>query len=233
MCFPVLGAALLGHVGAGSVAAATAATGISATGMGIMAGTTALGLAAPVVGAAGQRQQAKTQMALQEQQRGFAQQKQGMQRTSALLEQQQKELALAQREGQLSKMYAAAEGTERAKGAVAQSSAITNELKRQLGSELSRIEEQRGLYGVQYGLGMQELSLAGQQEMLSLSQPIETESPLVTTFKALSGGLSGAGSGLAIGGGMKQQPNVTQTATGSTYRGGSGGTMLRGGYKLF
>lgn len=229
MCFPVLGAAMLGY---GSTAAATAATGITATGLGVMAGTTALGVASPLVGAAGQRQQAKAQMALQEQQRRFAQQKQGMQRTSALLEQQQKELAITQQEEQLHRMYTAAEATERAKGAMAQSSVIANELKRQLGSELSRLEEQRGLYGVQYGLGMQELALAGQQELLTLSQPIESESPLVTTMKALSGGLSGATSGLAIGRGLRQTPGVTQTAAG-TYRGGAGGTMLPGGYKLF
>ena len=229
MCFPVLGAAMLGY---GSTAAATAATGITATGLGVMAGTTALGVASPLISAAGQRQQAKAQMALQEQQRRFAQQKQGMQRTSALLEQQQKELAITQQEEQLNRMYTAAEATERAKGAMAQSSVIANELKRQLGSELSRLEEQRGLYGVQYGLGMQELALAGQQELLSLSQPIESESPLVTTMKALSGGLSGATSGLAIGRGMQQTPGVTQTTAG-TYRGGAGGTMLPGGYKLF
>jgi hypothetical protein len=205
---------------------------MTAVQLGMIGASTVASVVSPIVGAAGQRQQAKAQMAFQAQQQRFAQQKQGMQRTSALLEQQQKELALAQREEQLSRMYTAAEGTERAKGAVAQSSVITNELKRQLGNELSRIEEQRGLYGVQYGLGMQELGLAGQQEMLSLSQPIESESSLVTGLKALSGGLSGAASGLAIGRGFQQTPGVTQTTAG-TYRGGSGATMLPGGYKLF
>jgi len=226
MCDPIsatIGTALVGK---------TAAAGMTAVQLGMIGASTVAGVVSPIVGAAGQRQQAKAQMAFQAQQQRFAQQKQGMQRTSALLEQQQKELALAQREEQLSRMYTAAEGTERAKGAVAQSSVITNELKRQLGNELSRIEEQRGLYGVQYGLGMQELGLAGQQEMLSLSQPIESESSLVTGLKALSGGLSGAASGLAIGRGFQQTPGVTQTTAG-TYRGGSGATMLPGGYKLF
>lgn len=195
MCFPAIGALMLGY---GSAGAATAATGITATSLGLMAGTTALGVASPIVGAMGQRQQAKAQMAFQAQQRQAALQKQGLQRTSALLEQSQKVEAIRQQRGELFKMYQAAEGTERARGSMAQTAAISNELKRQLGGELSRLERQEELYGIQYGLGMQQLGLAGQQELLSLSQPIETESPLVTSLKALSGGLSGASAGLTF-----------------------------------
>jgi hypothetical protein len=195
-------------LGFGSAGAATAATGISATGLGLMAGTTALGIASPVVGAVGQRQQAKAQMQFQEQQRQAAIKKQGLQRTSALLEQSQKVEAIKQQKGELFKMYRAAEATETARGAMAQTTAISNELKRQLGGELSRLERQEELYGMQYGLGMQQLGLAGQQELLGLSQPIQTESPLVTSLKALSGGLSGAGAGLDFASATRRRRDV-------------------------
>ena len=181
---------------------------MSAGALALVSATTVAGIASPIVSAVGQRQQAKAQMKLQEQQRQAAVQKQGLQRTSALLEQSQKVEAIRQQRGELFKMYQAAEGTERARGAMAQTTAISNELKRQLGGELSRLERQEELYGIQYGLGMQQQGLAGQQELLSLSQPIQTESPLVTSLKALSGGLSGAGAGLDFASATRKRTNV-------------------------
>jgi len=199
MCVPAIGAAIVG---------AKAAAGMSAGALALVSATTVAGIASPIVSAVGQRQQAKAQMKLQEQQRQAADQKQGLQRTSALLEQSQKVEAIRQQRGELFKMYQAAEGTERARGAMAQTTAISNELKRQLGGELSRLERQEELYGIQYGLGMQQQGLAGQQELLSLSQPIQTESPLVTSLKALSGGLSGAGAGLDFASATRKRTNV-------------------------
>lgn len=199
MCVPAIGAAIVG---------AKAAAGMSAGALALVSATTVAGIASPIVSAVGQRQQAKAQMKLQEQQRQAAVQKQGLQRTSALLEQSQKVEAIRQQRGELFKMYQAAEGTERARGAMAQTTAISNELKRQLGGELSRLERQEELYGIQYGLGMQQQGLAGQQELLSLSQPIQTESPLVTSLKALSGGLSGASAGLDFASATRKRTNV-------------------------
>lgn len=199
MCVPAIGAAIVG---------AKAAAGMSAGALALVSATTVAGIASPIVSAVGQRQQAKAQMKSQEQQRQAAIQKQGFQRTSALLEQSQKVEAIRQQRGELFKMYQAAEGTERARGAMAQTTAISNELKRQLGGELSRLERQEELYGIQYGLGMQQQGLAGQQELLSLSQPIQTESPLVTSLKALSGGLSGAGAGLDFASATRKRSNV-------------------------
>jgi hypothetical protein len=209
MCFPAIGAAMLGYTGAGSVAAATAATGLTSTGLGIMGATTALGIASPVVGAIGQRQQAKTQMALQAQQRQAAIQKQGLQRTSALLEAQQKSESIALRKQQLLMMREAARGTLRAKQGVAISDAFERDLDRQLGVDLSMLEEEEGLYGIQYGLGMQELGLAGQQELLKYSQPVQAESPLVTSFRAISGGLSGASAGLGLASAGRKRKDVS------------------------
>jgi hypothetical protein len=215
MCFPAIGAAMLGFTGTGSVAAATAATGISATGLGLMAGTTALGVASPVVGAVGQRQQAKAQMQFQEQQRQAVLQKQGLQRTSALLESQQKMESISQRKRQLEMMRDAASSTLRAKQGVAISDAFERDLDRQLGVELSMLEKEKGLYGIQYGLGMQELALAGQQELLKYSQPIQTESPLVTSFKAISGGLYGATAGLNLANATRKRSDLSISEKGT------------------
>ena len=206
MCFPAIGAAMLGF---GSAGAATAATGITATGLGIMGATTALGVATPVISAIGQRQQAKAQMALQEQQRQAAIQKQGLQRTSALLETQQKFESIALRKQQLQRMRDAARGTLQAKQGVAITDAFERDLDRQLGVELSMLEKEEGLYGIQHGLGMQELALAGQQELLKYSQPIQTESPLVTSFRAISGGLSGASAGLGLASAGRKRKDVS------------------------
>jgi len=196
-------------LGYGSVGAATAATGITATGLGVMAGTTALGIASPVVGAVGQRQQAKAQMQFQEQQRQAAVKKKGLQRTSALLESQQRMESISQRKRQLEMMRDAAASTLRAKQGVAISDAFERDLDRQLGVELSMLEKEEGLYGIQYGLGMQELALAGQQELLKYSQPIQTESPLVTSFKAISGGLSGATAGLNLASATRKRSDLS------------------------
>lgn len=205
MCDPI--SASIGTALVGGKTAATAA-GLTAFQLGMIGASTVLGVASPVVSAVGQRQQAKAQMKSQEQQRQAAIQKQGLQRTSALLEQSQKVEAIKQQKGELFKMYRAAEATETARGAMAQTAAISNELKRQLGGELSRLERQEELYGIQYGLGMQQQALAGQQELLSLSQPIQTESPLVTSLKALSGGLSGASAGLDFASATRKRSNL-------------------------
>ena len=211
MCFPAIGAAMLGF---GSAGAATAATGITATGLGIMAGTTALGIASPIVSAIGQRQQAKEQIEFQKQSQQAVIKKQQFQATAANLELQQKREAIAQQKEQIAKTFEMAESTERARGAVAQSAAISNELKRQLGTQYSRLGRQQELYELQYGLGVQQMGLAGEQELLSLSQPVQTQSPLVTTLSALSGGLQGMSSGMQFAQYTRPRQNVSIKTTG-------------------
>lgn len=200
MCVPALGALIVGS---------QAAAGMSAGALALVSASTVAGIASPIVGAVGQRQQAKAQMALQEQQRQAAIQKQGLQRTSALLETQQKFESIALRKQQLQRMRDAARGTLQAKQGVAITDAFERDLDRQLGVELSMLEKEEGLYGIQHGLGMQELALAGQQELLKYSQPIQTESPLVTSFRAISGGLSGASAGLGLASAGRKRRDVS------------------------
>ena len=211
MCFPAIGAAMLGF---GSAGAATAATGITATGLGIMAGTTALGIASPIVSAIGQRKQAKEQIEFQKQSQQAVIKKQQFQATAANLELQQKREAIAQQKEQIARTFEMAESTERAKGAVAQSVAISNELKRQLGTQYNRLGQQQGLYELQHSLGVQQMGLAGEQELLSLSQPVQTQSPLVTTLSALSGGLQGLGTGMQFAQYTRPRKNVSIKTTG-------------------
>ena len=211
MCFPAIGAAMLGY---GSVGAAVQATGITATGLGVMAGTTALGIASPIVSAIGQREQAKQQIEFQKQSQQAVIKKQQFQATAANLELQQKREAIAQQKEQIARTFAMAESTERAKGAVAQSVAISNELKRQLGTQYNRLGQQQGLYELQHSLGVQQMGLAGEQELLSLSQPVQTQSPLVTTLSALSGGLQGLGTGMQFAQYTRPRQNVSIKTTG-------------------
>ena len=200
MCFPVIGAAMLGY---GSAAAATAATGITATGLGIMAGTTALGIASPIVSAAGQRQQAKAQMAFQAQQQRAAQKKLGYQQTATLLEQDQQAEALNEQRRLIA--LKSQELKDRANVIMAERGAggrvretVLGEYDRELGDHQAKLNRQQELYSMQYGLGLQQLGLQHQQEMLSLSQPVPTQSALVTSMRALSGGLGGLGTGLTL-----------------------------------
>ncbi len=216
MCFPILGAAMLGY---GSTAAATAATGITATGLGVMAGTTALGVASPLVSAAGQRQQAKAQMAFQAQQQRAAQKKIGYQQTAALLEQDQQAEALNEQrrlialKSQALKDRADVIMAERGAGGRVRQ-AVLGEYDRELGEHQTKLNRQQELYSMQYGLGLQQLGLQHQQEMLALSQPVDVQSPLVTGIQALSGGLQGAGAGLTLAQAGRRRIPQTQTITG-------------------
>jgi hypothetical protein len=206
MCDPI--SASIGTALVGGKTAATAA-GLTAFQLGMIGASTTLGLATPVVSAIGQRQQAKQQIEFQKKSQQAAVKKQQLQQTAANLELDQRRKAIAQQSEQLAKTFEMAESTQRARGAVAQSSAISNELKRQLGTQSQRLQEQLGLYELQHSLGVQQMGLAGEQELLSLSQPVQTQSPLVTTLSALSGGLQGMGAGMQFAQYTRPRKNVT------------------------
>ena len=82
---------------------ALGASAASATATGIAASSAALSASTSLLGYAGQRQQAKAQAAYQAQSIAAAQKKAGFQRTSEILEAQQKRLALAQETGKITK----------------------------------------------------------------------------------------------------------------------------------
>jgi hypothetical protein len=197
------------------------------------------GVGSAILGYAGQRQQAKAQAAYQAQSIAAAQRKAGFQRTSEILEAQQKRLALAQETGKITK--AAQEKLASATVSAGEAGvsglsvqALMDDYVRQQAGLQAAVTTQEKLYGLQTGMNLQQIRLASEQEILGLSQPIERPSLLTAGLGAISGGLSGYRTGLDIKSRMQTPPTnkISQTTAG-TYRGRSGGTMAPGGYKLF
>ena len=163
-----------------------------------------VGVASAGAGYAGQRQQAKAQAAYQAQSIAAAQRKAGFQRTSQILESEQKRLALAQETGKITK--AAQEKLASATVSAGEAGvsglsvqALMDDYVRQQAGLQAAVTTQEKLYGLQTGMSLQQIGLASQQEILGLSQPISKPSLLTTGLQAISGGLSGyaAGSGIA------------------------------------
>jgi hypothetical protein len=186
-----------------AVGSALGATG-SATAMGMVGASTLLGAGSSIAGYAGQRRQAKQQAAYQAQSIAAAQKKEGFQRTSQLLESQQKKMALAQETSKITK--AAQEKLASATVSAGEAGvsglsvqALMDDYVRQQAGLQAAVTTQEKLYGLQTGMSLQQIGLASQQEILGLSQPISKPSLLTTGLQAISGGLSGyaAGSGIA------------------------------------
>lgn len=152
---------------------------------------------------AGQRKQAKQQAAFQAQSIAAAQRKAGFQRTSQILEAQQKQLALAQETEKITK--AAREQLARATVAAGEAGvsgisvqALMDDYIRQQAGQQVALTTQEKLYGLQYGMGLRQLGLASEQEILGLSRPIDKPSPISALLGAVSGGLSGYATGMDI-----------------------------------
>ena len=152
---------------------------------------------------AGQRRQAKQQAAYQAQSIAAVQKKEGFQRTSQILEAQQKRLALAQETGKITK--AAQEKLASATVSAGEAGvsglsvqALMDDYVRQQAGLQAAVTTQEKLYGLQTGMSLQQIGLASQQEILGLSQPINRPSLLLSGLQAVSGGLSGYAAGQDI-----------------------------------
>jgi hypothetical protein len=185
-----------------AVGSALGATG-SATAVGMVGASTLLGAGSSIAGYAGQRRQAKQQAAYQAQSIAAAQRKEGFQRTSEILEAQQKRLALAQETGKITK--AAREKLASATVSAGEAGvsglsvqALMDDYVRQQAGLQAAVTTQEKLYGLQSGMSLQQIGLASQQEILGLSQPISKPSLLTTGLQAISGGLSGYATGSDI-----------------------------------
>jgi hypothetical protein len=167
---------------------------------------------------AGQRRQAKQQAAFQAQSIAAAQKKAGFQRTSELLESQQKKIALAQESAKITKkaretLASATVSAGEAGVSGLSVQALMDDYVRQQAGLQAAVTTQEKLYGLQTGMGLQQLGLASQQEILGLSQPISKPSLLTSGLQAVSGGLSGYRTGLDIGSRMKT-PETPKTSEG-------------------
>jgi hypothetical protein len=203
---------------------ALGASAASATATGIAASSAALSASTSLLGYAGQRQQAKAQAAYQAQSIAAAQKKAGFQRTSEILEAQQKRLALAQETGKITK--AAREKLASATVSAGEAGvsglsvqALMDDYVRQQAGLQAAVTTQEKLYGLQTGMNLQQLGLASQQEILGLSQPIERPSLLTAGLGAISGGLSGYATGSDIASRMgTDRPRKINIGGGKTSR---------------
>jgi hypothetical protein len=203
---------------------ALGASAASATATGIAASSAALSASTSLLGYAGQRQQAKAQAAYQAQSIAAAQKKAGFQRTSEILEAQQKRLALAQETGKITK--AAREKLASATVSAGEAGvsglsvqALMDDYVRQQAGLQAAVTTQEKLYGLQTGMNLQQLGLASQQEILGLSQPIERPSLLTAGLSAISGGLSGYATGSDIASRMgTDRPRKINIGGGKTSR---------------
>jgi hypothetical protein len=189
-----------------------------------------------IAGYAGQRQQAKAQAAYQAQSIAAAQKKAGFQRTSEILEAQQKRLALAQETGKITK--AAREKLASATVSAGEAGvsglsvqALMDDYVRQQAGLQAAVTTQEKLYGLQTGMNLQQLGLASQQEILGLSQPIERPSLLTAGLGAISGGLSGYATGSDIASRMGT-PSPTGTLNVAPRKIGLSNVKYGGGYKI-
>jgi len=203
MCFPAIGAAMLGYTGTGSVAAATAATGLSSTGLGIMGATTALGVASPLVSYAGQRQQARQQARYQAQAQAAERQRFLQEQTSLRMRQAQEQEAVGRELEQVSRKSQAALARARVSAgeagvAGASVQALMDDYMRQEAGYRSALARQQELGALGTGLGLEQAGFATQQRQIGLSQPIDRPNILTAGLGALQGGLSGYRTGLEI-----------------------------------
>ena len=197
MCDPIsatIGTAIVGQ---------SAAAGMSAVALGTIGASTVAGIASPLMSYAGQRQQAKAQAAYQAQSVAAAQKKEGFQRTSQLLESQQKKIALAQESKKITKkaretLASATVSAGEAGVSGLSVQALMDDYVRQQAGLQAAVTTQEKLYGLQTGMSLQQIRLASEQEILGLSQPINRPSLLVSGLQAVSGGLSGYAAGQDI-----------------------------------
>ena len=166
---------------------------------------------------AGARQQAKAQAAYQAQSIAAAQKKQGFQMTAAGMELQQKKLAIAQEKGKIIKQAkeqlataTVAAGEAGVSGLSVQ--ALMDDYIRQQAGLLAALTTQQKLYGLQHGLGLKQIGLASEQEILGLSQPIAQPSALGAVLQGTSQAMSGYAAGLTLGNRMSSGGGGAQTS---------------------
>ena len=166
---------------------------------------------------AGQRQQAKAQAAFQAQSRAAAQRKLGFQTTAATLEQQQRELAIAQEKGKVTKQAreqlasATVSAGEAGVSGLSVQALMDDYIRQQAGQQVALTTQQK-LYGLQHGLGLKQIGLASEQELLGLSQPIEKPSILGAVLQGTSQAMSGYTAGLTLGNRMGSGGGGAQTS---------------------
>ena len=199
----------------------------------------ATSIGSSIAGFAGQQRQAKQQAAYQAQAAAAERQRFAQEQTSIRMRQAQEQEAVGRELEQVSKKSQEALARARVSAgeagvAGASVQALMDDYVRQEGGYRAALLRQQELGGVATGLQLEQAGFGTQQRQIGINRPISRPSGLAAGLGALSAGLSGYATGLDIAGRMggTTTSGIAQK-TASTYRGGSGGTMLQGGYKLF
>ena len=198
-----------------------------------------IGAASSAASFVGQRQQAKAQQRYQAQAAAAERQRFLQEQTSMRMRQAQEQEAVGRELEQVSRKSQAALARARVSAgeagvAGASVQALMDDYMRQEAGYRSALLRQQELGGVSTAMGLEQAGFATQQRQIGINRPVSKPSALVAGLQTISGGLGALGTGLDIAGRMggTTTSGIAQK-TASTYRGGSGGTMLQGGYKLF
>jgi hypothetical protein len=192
-----------------------------------------------IAGFVGARQQAKAQLRYQAQAAAAERQRFMQEQTSLRMRQAQEQEAVGRELEQVSRKSQQALARARVSAgeagvAGASVQALMADYTRQEAGYRAALLRQQELGAVATGMGLEQAGFATMQRQIGINRPISRPSGLAAGLGALSAGLSGYATGLDIAGRMggTTTSGIAQK-TASTYRGGSGGTMLQGGYKLF
>jgi len=210
MCFPAIGAAIVGS---------QAAAGMSALQLGLVGGSVVSGFASPLVGYMGQRQQAKQQAAFQAQAAAAERQRFMQEQTSIRMRQAQEQEAVGRELEQVSRKSQEALSRARVSAgeagvAGASVQALMDDYVRQEAGYRAATLRQQELGGVATGLGLEQAGFATQQRQIGINRPIARPSFLTAGLQSLSGGLGGVATGLQLGQ-MSARQNRVQTEVGS------------------
>jgi hypothetical protein len=154
----------------------------------------ATGIASAGVSYAGARRQAKAQAAYQAQAAAAALQKKAYQRTTAQIEAQQQKVAVAEEKGLVRKKTEADLSTARVAAGESGVSGVSvqhlmDDLRRQQAARLTGLTKQEERLELRRGLGLRQIELASQQELIGIRQPISKPSGLGAGLKMLQAGL--------------------------------------------
>jgi hypothetical protein len=198
MCFPAIGALVVGKAAAASMTtAALTSTGIAAT-------SAAIGVASSGLQYVGQRQQAKAQEQYQKQAAAAERQRFLQEQTSLRMRQAQEQEAVGRELEQVSRKSQAALARARVSAgeagvAGASVQALMDDYMRQEAGYRSALLRQQELGGVSTAMGLEQAGFATQQRQIGINQPIDRPSFLTAGLGAIQSGLSGYRTGLDIG----------------------------------
>jgi hypothetical protein len=147
---------------------------------------------------AGARRQAKQQAAYQAQASAAALQKRAQQVSTAQIEAAQQKEAVAEEKGLVRGQTEAALSTARVSAGESGVSGVSvqhlmNDLRRQQAARLSGLTKQEERMELRRGLGLRQIELASQQELIGIEQPIQKPSGLGAALQGIQAGVGAYG----------------------------------------